>query len=53
MTDNLVGLLRLYGKRFTANAIDSSLMLEAADRIEKYEKQEAERKKEQSEEEDK
>ena len=45
MTKNLPGLLRLYGKRITANAIDSSLMLEAADRIEKYEKEEAERSK--------
>lgn len=43
--DDIVLLLRVYGKRYTANAIDSSLMLQAADEIERYRKKEEERRK--------
>lgn len=43
--DDIVLLLRVYGKRYAANAIDSSLMLQAADEIERYRKKEEERAK--------
>ena len=41
---DLVKLLRSYAKREDINAMDRSLMLEAADKLEKYQKQEEERK---------
>lgn len=41
---DLVKLLRSYAKREDINAMDRSLMLEAAEKLEKYQKQEEERK---------
>ena len=41
---DLVKMLRSYAKREDINAMDRSLMLEAADKLEKYQKQEEERK---------
>ena len=41
---DLVKLLRSYAKREDINAMDRSLMLEAADKLEKYQKQEEDRR---------
>lgn len=41
---DLVKMLRSYAKREDINAMDRSLMLEAADKLEKYQKQEEDRK---------
>lgn len=41
---DLVKLLRSYAKREDINAMDRSLMLEAADKLERYQEQEEKRK---------
>ena len=41
---DLVKMLRSYAKRDDINSMDRSLMLEAADKLEKYQKQEEDRK---------
>lgn len=41
---DLVKMLRSYAKREDINAMDRSLMMEAADKLERYQEQEEERK---------